>query len=448
MEQAQAAEKFEIAALLAALARIAPPTDIQVTEATATDMVSGVAPRVVVKPRDEEGVAAVLRYASSEGLAVIPRGGGTQLDCGAPPRRADIILSLARLSGLIEHAPQDLTFTVRAGTPLIDLQRELGAASQWLALDPPLAAGATVGGIIATNATGPRRQRYLGVRDQIIGIRVALADGTIARGGGKVVKNVAGYDLPKLFCGSLGTLGVILAASFRLYPIPPFSGSALIEAQTPEPLGALALRILALPVTPVALDLFPKLESGRAPVLAVRFESAVTGAIDDQITTISDLARDAGLEASATRDAVDSEWWIAGDDWMAEIGEHGAETLDLKASLPPTDVSTWLDKLEAARADLTGLTALRWRARMGLGIVVARLTGAPEAVADWAEAIQRLRAAAVERRGSLIVTHTPPALRGRLDPWGPANGLALMRSLKERFDPQATLNPGRFVGGI
>jgi glycolate oxidase FAD binding subunit len=448
MEQAQAAEKLETAALLAALARVAPQTDVRVIEASAADIVAGVAPRVVVEPQDEEGVAAVLRYASSEGLTVIPRGGGTQLDFGAPPRRADIILSLARLSGLVEHAPQDLTFTARAGTPLIDLQRELGKENQWLALDPPLAVGATVGGIIATNMTGPRRQRYLGVRDQIIGIRVALADGTIARGGGKVVKNVAGYDLPKLYCGSLGTLGVILAASFRLYPIPPFSGSALIEAQTRESLGALALRIMALPVTPVALDLFPKLESGRAPVLAVRFESAVTNAIDDQITTISQLARDAGLSVSATRDAVDNDWWTAGDVWMAEITEHGAETLDLKVSLPPTDVSAWLDTLDATRVDLTGLTALRWRARMGLGIVVARLTGAPEAAADWTEPIQRLRVAAVDRRGSLIVTRMPPALRGRLDPWGPANGLALMRSLKERFDPQAILNPGRFVGGI
>lgn len=448
MEQAQAAEKLETAALLAALGRVAPQAEIGVTEATAADAVAGVAPQVVVEPQDEEGVAAVLRYASSEGLVVIPRGGGTQLDWGAPPRRADIILSLARLSGLIEHAPQDLTFTVRAGTPLVDLQRELGKANQWLAIDPPVAAGATIGGIIATNVTGPRRQRYLGVRDQIIGIRVALADGTIARGGGKVVKNVAGYDLPKLYCGSLGTLGVILAASFRLYPIPPFSGSALIEAGAIEPLCALALRILALPVTPVALDLFPELESGRTPVLAVRFESAVSGAIDDQIATISQLARDEGLAVSAVRDAADAEWWAAGDAWMAKIDEHSMETLDLKASLLPTDVSTWLTLLEATRADLPGLAELRWRARMGLGIVVARLSGAPEAMASWVEGIERRRAAAVERRGSLIVTRTPPALRGRLDLWGPANGLALMRSLKERFDPNATLNPGRFVGGV
>src|SRR5579859_8065842 len=215
-----------VGALDEALAKLAS----HARAATKADEVAGVAPRAVAEPETEEEVAAVLRFASSEGLVVIPRGGGTQLDYGAPPSRADIILSMARISGVIEHAPHDLTLTVRAGTPLVDLQRALGEARQWLALDSPLAPGATIGGIIATNATGPRRLRYGGVRDQIIGVRVALADGTIARGGGKVVKNVAGYDLPKLYTGALGTLGVILSASFRLYPIPPFSGSALIEA--------------------------------------------------------------------------------------------------------------------------------------------------------------------------------------------------------------------------
>ncbi len=434
----------DVGALEEALAKLAP----HARAATEADAVMGVQPSSVVEPETEEEVAAVLRYASTEGLAVIPRGGGTQLDYGAPPRRADIILSMARISGVIEHAPHDLTLTVRAGTPLADLQRVLGEARQWLALDPPLAPGATIGGIIATNATGPRRQRYGGVRDQIIGVRVALTDGTIARGGGKVVKNVAGYDLPKLYTGALGTLGVVLSASFRLYPIPPFTGSALVEAPALEPLCALALSALAKPITPTILDLFPATETGPA-MLAVRFESAVEEAIADQLATVQRLAGAAGLSASATHGEDDVVWWRARDAWMAEPpAKDGADVVALKASLLPSDAGAWLATLEAARAELAGLADLRWRSHAGLGLITARLAGPADAVAGWGAAIGRRRAAAVERRGSLVLTQTPPALRGRLDPWGPANGLAIMRGLKARFDPTDTLNPGRFVGAL
>ncbi|MGH2505323.1 MAG: FAD-binding oxidoreductase, partial [Ktedonobacterales bacterium] len=381
-------------------------------------------------------------------LAVIPRGGGTRLDYGAPPRKADIILSLAQLSGVIEHAPHDLTVTVRAGTPLADLQRTLGAARQWLALDPPLAPGATIGGLIATNATGPRRQRYGGVRDQIIGVRVALADGTIARGGGKVVKNVAGYDLPKLYTGALGTLGVVLSASFRLYSIPPYAGSALVEADALEALCALALAVMAQPVVPTILDLFPAKDRSPA-LLGVRFESAVDAAISDQIGAVRQLARAAGLEAREARGDADAAWWAAADAWLARLtGADGAEVVELKASLLPSYAGAWLAALDAARAEFAGLADLRWRAHAGIGLVVARLAGPADAVAGWGAAIERMRALAVARQGSLVVTRTPPALRGWLDPWGPANGLAIMRSLKARFDPTETLNPGRFVGGI
>lgn len=432
-----------VGALEEALAKLAP----RAWAATEADTVAGVTPRAVVEPETEEQVAEVLRYASSNGLAVIPRGGGTQLDYGAPPRRADIILSMARISGVIEHAPHDLTVTVRAGTPLADLQRVLGEARQWLALDPPLAPGATIGGIISTNATGPRRQRYGGVRDQIIGVRVALADGTIARGGGKVVKNVAGYDLPKLFTSALGTLGIILSANFRLYPIPPYTGSALVEAPASEPLCALALSVMAQPVVPTVLDLFPPAEPGGAHTLAVRFESAVEEAIADQIGAVQRLAEAAGLSARAANGEHDAAWWRERDAWMAELSAADGVVV-LKASLLPSDVSVWLVALEAARTELAGLADLRWRAHAGLGLVTLQLAGPSDTMAGWGAAIERLRSAAVERRGSLVVTHTPPAMRGHIDPWGPANGLDIMRGLKARFDPTDTLNPGRFVGGL
>src|SRR5690242_13573289 len=185
-----------------------------------SDGVAGVQPRLVVEPGTEEEVSAVLAFANQEGLKVLLRGGGTQMGLGFPPTGGDILLSTVRLNRLVEHAPHDLTATVHAGLSLTTFQTFLAQARQWLALDPVLDPAATIGGIIATNASGPRRRHYGGVRDQLIGIRVVLPDGTIARGGGKVVKNVAGYDLPKLFTGALGTLGVIVAATFRLYPLP------------------------------------------------------------------------------------------------------------------------------------------------------------------------------------------------------------------------------------
>ncbi|HEX9038943.1 MAG TPA: FAD-binding oxidoreductase [Ktedonobacterales bacterium] len=416
--------------------------------ATEADMVAGVSAQVVVEPETEEAVADILRYASAEGLAVIPRGGATQLDYGAPPRRADIVLSMARLNGVIEHAPHDLTVTVRTGARLADLQLMLGETRQWLALDPPLAPGATIGGVIATSATGPRRQRYGGVRDQIIGVRVALADGMVARGGGKVVKNVAGYDLPKLYTGALGTLGVVLSASFRLYPVLPFSGSALVEAGALESLCALSLATIARPITPTIIDIFPATAAAPA-TLAIRFESAAREAISDQIEVVRRLASEAGFTARPLSGDEEIAWWRARDAWAAgaPTGDD-AETLAIKASVLPSDTGQFLAALEEAGAASGATADVRWRAHAGIGLVEARVAAPPAAMAGWGVTIERLRAGAVARRGSVVVTRTPSALRGRVDPWGPVNGLEIMRSLKTRFDPQATLNPGRFVDGI
>ncbi len=221
------------ATLQARLDELAPG---QVRPAEAHDAVLGVQPLVVAEPSSAETLAALLAFADGEGLRVLPRGGGTHTGMGFPPTGGEIALSLAALNAIIEHAPHDQTVTVQTGLPLARLQAHLARTGQWLALDPPLRPGATVGGLIATAVAGPRRLRYGGVRDQILGVQVALADGTIARGGGKVVKNVAGYDLPKLFTGALGTLGVVLSASFRLYPLPADSRTLLCAAPQPEPL--------------------------------------------------------------------------------------------------------------------------------------------------------------------------------------------------------------------
>ncbi|HEY7832452.1 MAG TPA: FAD-binding oxidoreductase, partial [Ktedonobacterales bacterium] len=257
-----------IADLLAAPERARP--------ADAGDAVAGVMPRVVAEPANEAEVAALLAHAEREGLKVLVRGGGTQLDLGFPPAGGDLLLSLARLDQVVEHAPHDLTVTVQAGMPLAALQAALAPAGQWLALDPALPVGATVGGLIATNASGPRRLRYGGVRDQILGVRVALAGGSVVKGGGKVVKNVAGYDLPKLYTGALGTLGVVVAATFRLYPLPAASRTVALTVPDPAPLGALAQEVTASTLEPTILDISSA--SGGACTCAARFETVAAAA--------------------------------------------------------------------------------------------------------------------------------------------------------------------------
>src|SRR5712692_8160229 len=208
-----------------------------VRAATAADAVAGVQPKLVVEPGTERELAEVLRLSNEAGLAVIPRGSGTKLGWGNPPSRADLILSTARLDEIIEHAWADLTFTVQAGCTIQRLQETLAQHGQRLALDPLWPEKTTVGGVLSTNDSGGLRLRFGALRDLIIGVTIALPDGTLASSGGKVVKNVAGYDLPKLVTGALGTLGVITRAVFRLHPLPrkrrslSVSGCHLDEAQ-------------------------------------------------------------------------------------------------------------------------------------------------------------------------------------------------------------------------
>lgn len=418
-----------------------------VQPATESDVVAGVQPYVVAAPGSEQEVASVLAYANREGLKAIVRGGGTQLNTGLPPGDGDILLSTRRLNQVVEYAPHDMTVTVQAGLRLVDLQSHLARARQWLALDPVLSPGATIGGIISTNVSGARRLRYGGVRDQIIGIRVVLSDGTIAKGGGKVVKNVAGYDLPKLFTGALGTLGVIVAATFRLYPLRVASRTVVLTASTPAPLCDLAVRVIASALEPTVLDVM-SLRTGRLYTMTVRFEMEPESA-DEQAAALVDMARaEANSRPSSDVQIMQGEaeerlWRQVAVDYT--LASDTANALIVKASVLPTDVASWLESLEHT-AEQESLN-VRWRAHAGHGLIFARLAGDEAALVT---AVDQLRGAASVGQGSLVVVDAPPALASKVDVWGtlPGQTFEVMRRLKERFDPNYTLNPGRFVGGI
>jgi glycolate oxidase FAD binding subunit len=419
--------------------------------ATESDIVAGVQPYVVVAPGSEQEVASALAYANREGLKVLVRGGGTQLNTGLPPKDGDILLSTRRLNQVVEYAPHDMTVTVQAGLRLVDLQSHLARARQWLALDPVLSPGATIGGIISTNVSGARRLRYGGVRDQIIGIRIVLPDGTIAKGGGKVVKNVAGYDLPKLFTGALGTLGVIVAATFRLYPLRAASRTVVLTASTPAPLCDLVIRVITSTLEPTVLDVM-SLRTGRNYtrniMMTVRFEMEPESAGEQAAALVAMARAEASSHPYSDVQTIQGEaeerlWRQVAIDYT--LASDTANALILKASVLPTNVASWLESLEqiTQQANLT----THWRTHAGHGLIFARLAGDEAALVT---AVDQLRGAASVGQGSLVVVDAPPALASKVDVWGtlPGQTFEVMRRLKVRFDPNYTLNPGRFVGGI
>jgi len=412
----------------------------RVHTAETTDDVMSVHPQIVVEPEREDEVATLLTYANKESLKVLVRGGGTQLHTGFPPTGGDILISTARLNKLVEHEPQDLTVTVQAGMSLINLQNALAGAQQWLALDPMLAPEATIGGIIATNSSGPRRLRYGGVRDQIIGVRVVLADGTIAKGGGKVVKNVAGYDLPKLFTGSLGTLGVIVEATFRLYPLPITSRTVTFTSSDVTSLCKLAVQVIGSTLVPTIVDIFGTTSQGEY-TMAVRFETGQEAA-EAQCTTLLDMTKRASIsqDVRTLQRENEEQFW---SDMNRQAADSSNSSIMIKASVLPTDIAHWLSQLQRVTQHLELTT--NWRVHAGHGLVFAQLAGDEFSLM---KAVDELRQAAMTKRGSLVVLDAPSSSLQQLDVWGPSSAIEVMRRIKARFDPNGILNPGRFIGRI
>ncbi len=374
-------------------------------EATEVDTVAGVPARFVAAPRTTDEVAAVLAAAARDDLAVVVRGGGTKLDWGPPPRRLDLIVDTYRLTGVVEHAAGDLILVVRSGTALDEL--ELG--DQQLALDAPLP-GATVGGTVATGTSGPRRMLYGTVRDLLIGITVVRPDGRIAHAGGKVVKNVAGYDLGKLFTGSYGTLGLITECAFRLHPRPHTAALVLRTAPAAE-IGALLAAVRAEQVVPAAVEIDAP---ATGPVtLAVLLEGTAAG-VRDRAARLEKV-----LGGQVTEDF--PAWW----------GRYPWDRVGVKLTVPLSHVPELLTEGVAVRGSA------------GTGVLYADVP-----VASAPAVVERLRATAVRAGGHAVVLTAPRAVRASVDMWGPVAGLALMRRVKDRFDPGHRFAPGRFVGGI
>ena len=401
-----------------------------VREAAPEDAVEGVEPSFVVEPGSVEEISELMKLAASEGLAVAPRGGGTKTHVGDPPRELDLILSTARMNEVIEHVPGDQVVRVQSGLRLDDLQERLSGSDQMLGIDPPERyAGATIGGIVAANSSGPRRYKYGTIRDLIIGITVVLSDGTVAKAGGKVVKNVAGYDLSKLFTGSLGTLGVIADANFRLHPLPEAARTIAVAVESPQAAQEAAQAIMHSQVEATAVELRWDDESKTVSVL---LESIPSG-VEAKVEAASFLLQPFG----EVRALSDGENILPSGD---------ADETVLKISAPPNELAGVLDTVLGAaerkgvKATITGHAAS--------GVTLAGLSGG--GTDAQAEVVEELREIRSRRGGSVVLQRAPLDLKKRVGTWqtGGRDDLGLMRRVKEKFDPRGGLNPGRFIGGV
>lgn len=376
----------------------------------------------IVRPQTAEEAAVALAHAAGERKSVRILGAGTKQGWGNPVPQPAVVLQTASLHRIIEHNVGDLTATVQAGVPLAEAQAKFAAEDQMLALDPPLGAerNATIGGVFATADSGPLRHRYGGPRDLIVGITVALSDGTVARAGGKVIKNVAGYDLAKLFTGSFGTLGAIMSVNVRLHPRPQAFATALGVSVEPAAIAASAQALAAAPLELESLDVAWR--DGRGWLLA----RAGGAQPDPRAQRAAVMMREQGLQ----------EIEVTGDDEAIWAGQRAGQRSDgaalVRLATRPSALADVLGAVRDCDATLVG--------RAALGTSYVQLD--PNAVATLRQRFSDAPAA--------VVLDGPTELRRRLDPWGAPEGpaLELMKRVKRSFDPAGTCNPGGFVEGI
>lgn len=423
--------------------------------------IDGAKPREVLLPTSVKQVSAELRDAGERKLAVAPVGLGAFLHLGARPRRYDVALCLERLNKLLDYQPTDMTVTVEAGLTLSQLQAVLGENGQWLPLDPPNPEQVTVGGLIATNLSGPSRFSQGTVRDFLIGLKVVRADGAVVKGGGRVVKNVAGYDLAKLYCGSLGSLGVIVEATFKIRPRPEAQAILMLRfpSATEVEHGTLlhAIQATLQRITAELQPFFLELTNfdpahpadNSAESLLVVGLAGVTQEVDYQRQRLNELASQAGLRLEHLEGQAAHNLALA----LRDFPISGQAGLRCKTSLLPDRVAEFCHQVEE-EVGRHGLS-VQFQARAGNGIVYIRFArsneeeSTPASAEQFVSLLDWLRILVRKMNGYLVVEQIDPGLKDRVNVWGPTgSAFPLMKKLKDTFDPQHVLNPGRFIGGI
>ena len=446
---------------VAELSQIVPRESLPPAYVHGEYAIDGLSPMTVVVPENREQVSDVMRWAAESGLTVFPRGGGTKIVLGNPPEAVGLVLDLSRLNRVIDYQPGDMTATVEAGITLEALQRELAAARQFVPLESPLSARATVGGTLSTALSGPMAHAYGPPRDWLIGVGVVGADGVATKAGGRVVKNVTGYDLNRLYTGSLGTLGVIVEASFKVSPVQPEDYALVAPFDSMEEAvqgGWDALNLSSGPSSYLALTsglarLFLAAHPGsalsqtmgeRMGGLGLSFFSGRAATVQRRVEdTSAALLNKGAIDALA----VGGEGPQVARQWVLDLGweETTQPSLAVRMSAPrriiPTLVGTCL------RVGLLE-TPSEILADPGFGSVRLLFWGDSDSQ-GIKDAIGEIRRAARQHGASVVIEICHPSIKATLDVWGEEPGsMKIMRRIKDQLDPQHLLNRGRFLGRI
>ena len=403
---------------------------------------------IEVAPSSAEEAAEIMKLAQREQLGVIPAGAGTWLGVGNSMRRADVILNTRRLSRIVQHEPADLVATAQSGVALADLQTHLAQSGQWLPLDPPDDGRASIGGVVAAGVGGAQANGYGLPRSFVIGMRVVLADGRAIKAGGNVVKNVAGYDLCKLFTGSYGTLGLITEVTFKLRPIPAETRTVIASGPILSLVSA-ARSIISNKLFPVAIEILSSraaalldLPGTDQPVLLARFAGSPRAVVFQAAHALAILRRENA--SLATLNDEDDGWWQS----LAALPLQFSDKLIWRTGMRPTDLISFLDEVIQLEKSEAFHSSLMWHAGLGDGRLRA-LANPPVYYREAVRALEALRQKAVTLGGNLVVENAPLEIKSEIDAWGnDYSSQPLMRRIKEQLDRKATLSPGRFVAGI
>ena len=427
---------------------------------TARFAVDGVVPALIARPGTQDEVAQVVSACAAAGAAMVPWGGGTGMGMGNPPERVEVVVRLDRLDRIVEFDADNLCVTVEAGMPLGRLQELVAGSRELLPFDPPHGEKVTLGGLVAADQSGPRRLLHGTARDWVLGLRVVLPNGERIRCGGRVIKNVSGYDMNKLFIRSFGTLGIITEVTVKLLPMPV--ATATVIGVFPELSGAAAVveKVLASFLLPEAMDLLDQTAlkllppALGLPASAGNFALAIGLAgsqetVDRQLRDLEALVSGGGGRPSTFREIDSKKAWAAITD-VLEMAPADPARVVCKVAVPIGRIAGLMASARARTAE-QGLAATLI-AHAGSGVLRAALSPAPgssDGLSGTVSAVEALRKEAVALGGSLVIQEAPPGFKARVDAWGrPGSSFATMRRIKIEFDPRGLCNPGRFLGGI
>lgn len=408
-------------------------------------------PDILLQPQTIEEAAQIVKFLHEQQLSVLPRGNGTHMSIGDQPAHINVLLETTALNHVLEHEAPDLTCRTEAGITLAQLQSQLKKTGQRLALDPPNTESTTIGGILAINDSGPKRLRYGSARDQVIGLSVIQANGEISHSGGRVVKNVAGYDLNKLYIGSFGTLGIIVEANFKLYPLAAAERTLLFTFESIEEAMQTTISLTSSTLAPSAIELialhgprdaspffaFSLPDTGYT--LAVNFENS-TIAMTRQINEALKIAQTHHAFLREDLEGQEQEHF-----WQM-IGLQIQSALSCKINLPVTRIAELIHQVEAICQHQHLMANIV--AHAGNGIAYVEL-GPYNAMSEIITAMTTLRAFAQANKGSLVLERCSTQLKQRLSVWGePRADFYMMKRLKHQFDPDGVFVRGRYLGGL